>query len=323
MDDSLPWIEKYRPRKLNDVVIGDHIKYKLSRIVDNKIMPNIIITGSYGTGKTSTIQCIKRELLGKYTRSNSLELNASDDRGVKSVYEHISTFCKKKMDIPDCEKDMYSKYKIVILDEADNITPKAQKLINILMDKYEKSVRFAFTCNNSAEIIESIQSKCLIIKYSKHTEEYIYDRLAFICNNENLKYKPSALKMVIKICEYDIRQSVNFIQTLHTQNKSIYIENIKNASDGAFNHINDIIYACLNKNLQQALSTLKKMRDSGYFISDIMSNMLYTLRNMNTNNPHIIEYITIVGMSYAIISYNNETDLQLVACIIDMSMIHA
>ena len=155
---NIPWVEKYRPTNIENLVLETPIYNKIKKIIDDKNMPNIIITGLPGIGKTTTILCIAKILLGKYFEQGVLELNASDDRGIKAVQDSIIYFCKKKLEM---EED-YAQHKIVLLDEADNMTTKAQQLVNNLMEKYHSTTRFAFTCNNSSDIIEAIQSRCII-----------------------------------------------------------------------------------------------------------------------------------------------------------------
>ena len=105
MDTSnIPWVEKYRPKKIQDLVLDKCILTKIKKIVEEKNMPNLIITGVPGIGKTTTILCIAKQLLGKYIEQGKLELNASDERGIKTVQESIIYFCKKKFDLID-EKD--------------------------------------------------------------------------------------------------------------------------------------------------------------------------------------------------------------------------
>ena len=93
--DQTPWIEKYRPSKLEDIILDEHTQKKVKKIIEDKEMTNIILPGVPGIGKTTTIKCISTALYGKYANEAVLELNASDDRGIKSVQEKIVTFCKK------------------------------------------------------------------------------------------------------------------------------------------------------------------------------------------------------------------------------------
>jgi len=126
---NTPWIEKYRPVTIEDLVLDEGMFNKIAKILDDKDMPNMIITGVPGVGKTTTISCIAKNLLGKFYGEAVLELNASDDRGIKTVQESIEHFCKKKIYFDDT----IAQHKIVILDEADNMTIKAQQSIKNLM----------------------------------------------------------------------------------------------------------------------------------------------------------------------------------------------
>ena len=163
MEKTIPWIEKYRPKTLDDLIVDEITLTKLRSIIERSDMPNIIITGMPGIGKTTTILCLAHSLLGKYYKDAVLELNASDDRGIKTVQNTINSFCKKKMQIAKNVR----KHKIILLDEADNMTEKAQKLIGNLMEKYGETTRFAFTCNTSNDINETIQTKCIILRYKR------------------------------------------------------------------------------------------------------------------------------------------------------------
>ena len=139
---NTPWVEKYRPMNVDDLVLDPISLNKIKKIIEEKEMPNIIITGHPGIGKTTTILCIANNLLGKHFNKGVLQLNASDERGVKSVHETIEFFCKKKLDI----ENSFAFHKIVLLDEADNMTQKAQQSINGLIKQYQHCTRFAFTC---------------------------------------------------------------------------------------------------------------------------------------------------------------------------------
>jgi replication factor C subunit 2/4 len=315
--NEITWIEKYRPSSFDDIILNDCVKLKLSHIIETKNMPNIIITGEYGTGKTTTIKCIKNILFGKYGQSNSLELNASDDRGVKTVYEYITTFCKKKMDIPIDEKHLYSRHKIIILDEADNITKKAQKLISVLIDRYYNSVRFAFTCNRLYEIIELIQSKCTIIKYNSNYMPGILYRLEFICRNENINISKKTLQTIIKNSKYDIRKCINALQ-ITASNKDMTTRDTINSD------MLQLIHNCYNNNFKNVLLIATKQLDIGYNATDILICLLNTLVDINEKNVQeynaniIINYIAIVCNHYAEACQNNDVKMQLIACMVNI-----
>eukprot|EP00954_Amorphochlora_amoebiformis_P019388 1332242-Amorphochlora_amoeboformis.AAC.1 len=158
---ELPWIEKYRPKTLKEVVGNFETIQRLSIIAKNGNMPNLIIAGPPGIGKTSSISCLARDMLGSSFKEAVLELNASDDRGIEVVRNKIKMFAQKKVTLPA------GKHKIIILDEADSMTASAQQALRRTMELYSSTTRFALACNISSKIIEPIQSRCAILRFSK------------------------------------------------------------------------------------------------------------------------------------------------------------
>jgi replication factor C subunit 2/4 len=319
--DNIPWIEKYRPKKLEDLLIDDSIYTKIKKIIDDKNMPNIIITGIPGIGKTTTILCIAKILLGKYFDSCVLELNASDDRGIKVVQESITQFCKKKIiiDNPDQNKKTYAEHKIILLDEADNMTVKAQQLINNLMETYYETTRFAFTCNNSSAIIESIQSRAVILNYRAVTHELILSRLKKICALENVEYNDDGLDAIVTTSQGDMRQALNCLQTTYNGFKIINTDNVLKICDSPHPLIiKEIFIKCNEKDVKGALIELQKLKDIGFYSSDIILAMINVLKNMKIeklNDQNKIRYIEEIGRSYLIISKGFDTELQLTGTI--------
>lgn len=156
---ELPWIEKYRPEFLSDVVGNGEAVSRLSAIATVGNLPNIILAGPPGIGKTTSILCLAREMLGESYKNAVLELNASDARGIDIVRNKIKMFAQKKVTLPP------GKHKIIILDEADSMTAAAQQALRRTMEIYSATTRFALACNNSTKIIEPIQSRYHIVSY--------------------------------------------------------------------------------------------------------------------------------------------------------------
>ena len=165
---NLPWIEKYRPRTIDELVVDEVVKKRIRYYIDNKEIPDLLIAGIPGIGKTTTILCLASSILGPFIKTAVLELNASDERGIKTVEEEITNFCKRKITFSHANQ-----HKIVMLDEVDNMTKKAQQKVNILMGMYHKTTRFAFTCNDSTKIIEGIQSRCTMLRYKRLGNEAV------------------------------------------------------------------------------------------------------------------------------------------------------
>eukprot|EP01018_Ginkgo_biloba_P012608 Gb_10901 [translate_table: standard] len=177
---DLPWVEKYRPAKVEDIVGNQDAVSRLQVIARDGNMPNLILAGPPGTGKTTSILALAHELLGSNYKEGVIELNASDDRGIDVVRNKIKMFAQKKVTLPP------GRHKIIILDEADSMTSGAQQALRRTMEIFSNSTRFALACNTSAKIIEPIQSRCAIVRFSKLSEQEILGRLMQVVEAENV-----------------------------------------------------------------------------------------------------------------------------------------
>lgn len=189
---DVPWVEKYRPKSLAQVVGNTETIKRLSVIAKNGNMPNLIVAGSPGIGKTSSITCLARDMLGGAFKQAVLELNASDDRGIDVVRNKIKMFAQKKVTLPK------GRHKIIILDEADSMTASAQQALRRTMELYSSSTRFALACNISSKIIEPIQSRCAILRFSKLNDMQVLKRVKEIMSREQITgYTKKGLEALI------------------------------------------------------------------------------------------------------------------------------
>ncbi|MDI9617737.1 replication factor C small subunit [Methanothermobacter sp.] len=200
-----PWVEKYRPQKLDDIVGQEHIIPRLKRYVEEKSMPNLMFTGPAGVGKTTTALALAREILGDYWRQNFLELNASDARGIDTVRTSIKNFCRLK--------PVGAPFRIIFLDEVDNMTKDAQHALRREMEMYTKTSSFILSCNYSSKIIDPIQSRCAIFRFLPLKGRHIISRLEYIAEQEGLEYEPQALDTVVYFAEGDLRKAINILQS--------------------------------------------------------------------------------------------------------------
>ncbi|MCG2829150.1 replication factor C small subunit [Methanothermobacter sp. K4] len=200
-----PWVEKYRPQKLDDIVGQEHIIPRLKRYVEERSMPNLMFTGPAGVGKTTTALALAREILGEYWRQNFLELNASDARGIDTVRTSIKNFCRLK--------PVGAPFRIIFLDEVDNMTKDAQHALRREMEMYTKTSSFILSCNYSSKIIDPIQSRCAIFRFLPLKGRHIISRLEYIAEQEGLEYEAQALDTVVYFAEGDLRKAINILQS--------------------------------------------------------------------------------------------------------------
>ncbi|MCL4349930.1 MAG: AAA family ATPase, partial [Candidatus Thermoplasmatota archaeon] len=158
------WIEKYRPERIEDMGGQQEAVRILKGFIDSGEMPHLIFAGPPGVGKTTAALCMAKEMIGENWKDHFLELNASNDRGIDIVREDIKDFART-MSITE------GKFKIVFLDEADELTPDAQAALRRTMEVYFRNVRFIFSCNYSSGIIPPLQSRAVVIRFRRFEPE--------------------------------------------------------------------------------------------------------------------------------------------------------
>jgi len=213
------WTEKYRPRFLNEMVNQKEIVERLRSFVEARNIPHCIFAGPPGTGKTTAALCLAYELYGDAYREHLMELNASDERGINVVRETVKTFARIRSigEIP---------FKILILDEADNMTSDAQQALRRTMERFTETCRFILIANYSGKIIEPIQSRCAPFRFTYLPREDLVGRLRFIGQREKVNVLDGGLDAILEVSEGDLRRAINTLQAAASMGKAIDAETV-------------------------------------------------------------------------------------------------
>ena len=263
---NTPWIEKYRPSKLSQIVGNKRIISNLQSISESGNLPNLILAGPPGTGKTTSVLALAHELLGENFKKAVIELNASDERGINVVRDKIKRFAQQKIPLPE------GRHKIIILDEADSMTSSAQGSMRVTISDYSNTTRFVLACNDSSKIIEAIQSRCTVLRFGKLSSDDIKERIKFVLKNENAKYDEKGLQAIIDTCNGDMRYALNNSQSCIVGFGEINEENVyKIVELPRPKEIEKIYNFCLNKMFVDAINKFSELFNDGYSCLEIIS----------------------------------------------------
>ncbi|NP_001149058.1 Replication factor C subunit 4 [Zea mays] len=290
---DIPWVEKYRPSRVADVVGNSDAVARLEVIARDGNMPNLILSGPPGTGKTTSILALAHELLGPSYRDAVLELNASDDRGLDVVRNKIKMFAQKKVTLQP------GRHKIVILDEADSMTSGAQQALRRTMEIYSNTTRFALACNTSSKIIEPIQSRCAIVRFSRLSDQEILGRLMIVVAAEKVPYAPEGLEAIIFTADGDMRQALNNLQATFSGFRFINQENVFKVCDQPHPlHVKNMVKNVLDGKFDEPCSALKQLYDLGYSPTDIITTLFRVVKNYDMAEYLKLEMLKETGFAH-------------------------
>jgi len=209
--EHLPWSEKYRPTRLDDVASHYEIIKSLKKFIERKTLPHLLFFGPSGTGKTTSILCCAREFYGQYINCMVLQLNASNERGIETVRTKIKNFVSNKNSI-FLPAQMQNLFKLVILDEIDSMTVEAQGMLRQTIEKNSDTTRFCLICNDIDKINMALQSRCAPFRFSPLPQNDMYNTILKIVNQEKVNCEDEAILAIMKISHGDMRLSINMLQ---------------------------------------------------------------------------------------------------------------
>ncbi|RLF14904.1 MAG: replication factor C small subunit [Thermoprotei archaeon] len=245
------WVEKYRPRVLDEIVNQRETVERLKQFVKTKNIPHLLFVGPPGTGKTTAALCLVYELYGENWRQYVLELNASDERGIQTIRERVKDYARTVSmgEVP---------FKVIILDECDAMTADAQWSLRRIMEMFWRTTRFTLIANYGSKIIEPIQSRCAIFRFSPLSKDDVMGRVRYIAEKEGVKVTDDGMEAIWNVSGGDLRRAINTLQAAAAfggvvDEKTVYRvvgkatpkevrEMVEKALEGKFLEARDMLY---------------------------------------------------------------------------------
>jgi len=313
------WVEKYRPKTLDEIINQEEVVARLKKFVEMKNMPHLLFAGPAGTGKTTAAHALAHDMFGENYKQYMLELNASDERGINVIREKVKEFARSRTppDIP---------FKIVLLDEADNMTADAQQALRRLMELYSANTRFILIANYPSKIIDPIQSRCAFFRFQPLKKEDVVARLKYIADNEGVDYDIEALEAIYEISEGDMRRAINILQAAAALGKVTVDTVFKVVGMAKPREVREMLRLALKGDFTAARNMLRKlMIEYGLSGEDLVKQIHREIFSNEINIPEearvlIADYI---GEIHYRLVEGSDDDIQLSALLAWLSMIGA
>ncbi|HIE37297.1 TPA: replication factor C small subunit [Candidatus Geothermarchaeota archaeon] len=314
---ALLWIEKYRPKKLDEIINQDEVVSGLKNLLSSNVaeMPHLLFAGPPGTGKTTAALAFARELYGENWRDYILELNASDERGINVIREKVKVFSQyftPSEAVP---------FKLVILDEADMMTSEAQTALRRIMELNARITRFILICNYLNRIISPIQSRTAIFRFKSLSPEDVKYYLKMICKKEGLRCGDEVLTKIYEFSLGDMRRALNLLQSAATVSMGDVtidvVENIVGKTSPEL--ISKVIDMLRMGDFSRAKSTLYDfMSVSGIDSGEIIRLLYSELLAKNLMNAEVAE--AMAEIEYRM-QFSSNPEIQITALLAKLSLI--
>lgn len=268
-----PWVEKYRPRTVDDIVEQNEIVSTLKQCLQGADLPHFLFYGPPGTGKTSTIIAAARQLFGDMYKDRILELNASDDRGIQVIRDKVKTFSQLAVSSVRPDGKPCPSFKIIILDEADSMTNAAQSALRRTMEKETRSTRFCLICNYVSCIIQPLTSRCAKYRFKPLSQDTMLKRLKLICDEEKVVCDERTLQTLVDTSGGDLRRAITCLQScarLKGGEKILYEDVLEVTGVIPDSYIDNLFQICRERNFDKVEIAIEELISNAYCAPQVL-----------------------------------------------------